>query len=245
MKPTEHRPRTSRTFVFCLRIIRLATAIMAISVACGVRAEAGLIGPVFDSFSDTDLYLVGTAGDSWSNAEAAAQAIGGTLVTIHSAAENQFISDTFFQDFTGMGGPDLTNAIALWLGLYDPTGIISDDGPGGTGSQHATDFVWADGENSAYRNWNSGGGEPNDANGGEYYGSMWGPGNGAAGNGNIPTGIWNDLPNTYPDTRYTTGFFGVAEVAPTVPEPASLVLLGAGLGFSVLFRVIRRPRPQA
>jgi len=144
-----------------------------------------------------------------------------------------------------MGGPDLTNAIALWLGLYDPTGIISDDGPGGTGSQHATDFVWADGENSAYRNWNSGGGEPNDANGGEYYGSMWGPGNGAAGNGNIPTGIWNDLPNTYPDTRYTTGFFGVAEVAPTVPEPASLVLLGAGLGFSVLFRVIRRPRPQA
>ncbi len=52
-------------------------------------------------------YVLGTPGQSWEDANAEAQAMGGHLVEIDSAEENQFILETF-------GGSD-----PIWLGFTD------------------------------------------------------------------------------------------------------------------------------
>ena len=186
-----------------------------------VNIAAAQVGPVLDPYSGASLYLVGSSSTGWTAAQSQAQSLGGNLITIHSAAENQFIVSTFFHDFTSAGGPNLTDGVGLWLGLYDPTGITRDDGPGGAASQHAADFVWVNGESAGYRPWNFG--EPNDSNQGEYYGMIWGPGDSVS--GNAPVGTWNDIPDTFPNPSVAIGFFGVAEV---VPEPASIALLAFG-----------------
>ncbi len=117
------------------------------SLAMTDVARAGIvIGPIYDPFSNEDLYVV-PKGD-WNTAESEAQSLGGNLVTIHSAAENTFIVNNVLQDFTGQGGPNLSN-IPLWIGLYDPTGAVHDDGSGGPNSEHAANFVWVDGSTSS------------------------------------------------------------------------------------------------
>jgi len=210
--------------------LQAATVVLAILIFGAIRAHAAvLIG--YDPYSNSNLYLVGSTATSstWLNAEAQAQALGGNLVTIHSSAENQFVSNTFFTNLTGLGGPNLSTAYALWMGLSDPTGAILDDGPGGPNSQHAANFVWADGEHSSYRNWDVF--EPNDGNGGshEYYAGLWGPDAQIIVEGGVatPLGSWNDFPNLYPGPAVPSqGFYGIAAVP--VPEPASIGLLGLG-----------------
>ena len=135
------------------------------------------------------------------------------------------------QDFTGSGGPDLSQ-VPLWIGLNDeandPEFGGTDDGPGGTNSQHAADFTWVDGSTAAYRNWNVATNEPND-DGGEYYAALnW---HYATGD---PTalGTWNDTPNTGTagyggNTGNDTGYFGIAYV----PEPTSALAALSVLGF--------------
>jgi|GEM_PF-5141344 len=227
--------------IFSLARIAIITFVITILVNGVVRIQAAPLGPVFDPYSNTNLYLVGSAGDSWTESQAAAQAIGGNLITIHSAAENQFVASMFFQNFTTIGGPNLASgpdAIALWFGLYDPTGAAHDDGPGGPGSQHAANFAWVNGENSTYRNWNIG--EPNDSSfpnfPGEYYGILWGPNDGPPIASGAAVGAWNDLPNNFPAPQFNTGFYGVAEVS--VPEPASISLMS----LSVIAAMLRPKR---
>lgn len=73
----------------------------------------------------------------WPDAEAAAQAAGGHLVTVNDAAEQQWLTDTF----TGN---------SYWIGLYQlPDSVEPDQG-----------FVWVSGEPVTYTNWV--GTEPND-----------------------------------------------------------------------------------
>ncbi|MFC0166701.1 C-type lectin domain-containing protein [Pseudoduganella danionis] len=79
---------------------------------------------------------------NWTDAEAAAIALGGHLVAVNSAAENNFLISTF------------GSANALWLGLQRT-------GPG------AGDFAWSNGDAVTYTNW--AGGEPNNAGGYENY----------------------------------------------------------------------------
>jgi hypothetical protein len=198
---------------------------LAVVLLFSIEARATLTSPVYDSYSNSYLYLVGSTSDSWSQAQALAQAIGGNLITIHSAAEDQFVSNTFFANLTSQGGPNLSSAYGLWMGLYDPTGITSDDG-----SRHASDFTWVDGETSTYRDWAPY--EPDDGNGGphEYYGLMWGPDAvGMTGGASAPTGTWNDLGELYPGPLLPVqGFYAVAEVP--VPEPSLIgVLAVAGI----------------
>jgi hypothetical protein len=110
-------------------------------------------------------------------------------MTIQSAAENQFVVDNVLRDFSSAGGPNLSN-LPLWIGLYDPAGAAHDDGPGGAGSQHEANFLWADGSTLAYRNWNVNTGEPTDSNNNEYYTAInWHYAGDAT-----AIGTWNDAP---------------------------------------------------
>jgi len=88
-------------------------------------------------------YLV-SAGQTWQNAEAYAQSLGGHLVTINDQAEQNWVYSTFgrFGDF--------------WIGMSDET-------------EEGT-WIWSGGEPVDYTNWNSG--EPNNS-GDEDYAAMW------------------------------------------------------------------------
>ncbi|MFM6471978.1 MAG: lectin-like protein, partial [Dolichospermum sp.] len=77
---------------------------------------------------------------TWTQAQAQAVTLGGNLVTVNDAAENQFLVNTF-------GGTE-----GLWIGLTDEV-------TEGT-------FKWANGEAVTYTNWSPG--EPNDLGGQDY-----------------------------------------------------------------------------
>ncbi|MEM9089812.1 MAG: DUF4347 domain-containing protein, partial [Cyanobacteria bacterium P01_F01_bin.53] len=79
-------------------------------------------------------YQLTTGAKSWKEAQAEAISLGGSLVTINSAAEQQWLRDTF------------GNSERLWIGLTDKA----------TEGQ----FQWANGEAVTYTNWAPG--EPND-----------------------------------------------------------------------------------
>jgi Ca2+-binding RTX toxin-like protein len=84
-------------------------------------------------------YLLSNAG-TWTQAQAQAVTLGGNLVTVNDAAENQFLVNSF-------GGTE-----RLWIGLTDEV-------TEGT-------FKWANGEAVTYTNWAPG--EPNDLNNEDY-----------------------------------------------------------------------------
>lgn len=149
---------------------------------------------------------------TWLDSEAAAVLLGGHLVTIDDAAENDFVRDRF-----GVSGGIFAQRQDLWIGLTDQ-------------AQEGT-FAWASGAPLAYTNWLLG--EPNDCAllGGvvctsEDFAHMpwWG----------TPLGGWNDLPN---DLGL---IYGVAELNSAIPEPSSLLFLG--LGLAAMGRLFRRRR---
>ena len=122
-------------------------SLLVLAMANVANAGPLVLGPIYDPYSHEDLYVVQQG--SWTYAEGVAQSLGGNLLTIHSAAENQFIVKNVLQNFTASGGPNLSD-VPLWIGIYDPD--IGD----GSGSEHAADFTWVDGSNSTYRNWQPG-----------------------------------------------------------------------------------------
>lgn len=163
-------------------------------------------GPIVNPNNGHAYYLLNPA--TWTASQAEAVSLGGNLATIQNQSENTWILNTF--------GPMLGNSGAnLWIGLYDP---IANDG---TGTQHATDFIWASGQPATYTHWSQG--EPNNSPnfGGEYYGILL-----AGPFGQMVPGDWNDQSNTASESFN----YGVVEV---VPEPKILGLLISGL--AVLF----------
>ncbi len=160
-------------------------------------------GPVVSPINGHEYFIL--SPNNWTNAQAAARALGGNLTTVRSAAENLWIVTNMLADLTLYGGPNLST-LPLWIGLYDP--ILND----GSGSQHAADFIWASGETATYRNWNASTGEPSNAGGIEYYTAI---------NWHFAQGItsdhstWNDAPlnGTTGYGGNTTGpYYGIAEV---------------------------------
>jgi hypothetical protein len=141
-------------------------------------------------------YAMTPFATNWTAAEALAVSWGGTLATITSSNEQNFINDTFLtRGFTYR---------PVWIGLFDPA-------PKGTfswalrgieqqmGFGPKARFQWVTGEPFAYSNWKAG--EPNNSPPGEYYVAInWEysdfPSRGLKGD-------WNDTP-----LNGTTGYGG-------------------------------------
>jgi len=146
------------------------------------------------------LAVPGFEGLTWNMADQLAQAQGGYLATINSAAENNFVfslvnSSAFFSGFNGSGPA---------LGGYN------------AGSPSNPNWSWVTGEAWTFDNWGSG--LPNYADFGsgpedrlEYF----------SGIGSTPSSAWNDL---HHDDQNLGGY--IIEV---VPEPHAGALLVAGL----------------
>jgi lectin-like protein len=188
--------------------------IMLIAACFTSRATITIFtGPITDPANGYTYYLL--SPDTWSNSEAFAQTLGGNLATVNSAAENQWISTTFFPYISSV-----SPAVALWIGYYDP----SQDTGGGT---HASNFVWVSGEPVTYTDWYPG--EPDNLGGIEFYTAVRGPANG------LPY-TWNDLPNNGGGNAGIT--YGVVEV---VPEPSNYAL--ASMGVLGLWTYLKSRKP--
>ena len=98
-----------------------------------------IAGPFRNPANNHIYYLL--SGAAWSESEARAVELGGHLVSINNAAENDWIVETF----GGSGG----GSRHLWIGLTDRA--------------DEDNFRWTSGEPFTFSNWNSG--EPNNSGG--------------------------------------------------------------------------------
>src|SRR5437016_5866573 len=105
-----------------------------------------LAGPITNAANGHVYYLL--SQDTWSASQAEARTLGGDLVTINDAGENQWV----FNTFSSFGGVNRN----LWIGLTD--------------TQQSGQFSWASGQSVTYQNWSPG--EPNFI-GQEHYASMY------------------------------------------------------------------------
>jgi hypothetical protein len=200
------------------KLFRLSSSLAAVAVsatgafmltASSPAVPATVVGPFFNPISGLNLFVVPPG--TWTQCEKAAQELGGTLLTISSAEENQFVIKNVLRDFSDNGGPNLSYR-PLWIGLHDPTGAARDDGAGGASSQHAANFIWVNDSPMTYRNWNTDTGEPNNFQPREYYGAInWHTAHGDSG----VIGTWNDVPvnGTVSRGGNTDGpYYGIAAV---------------------------------
>ena len=134
---------------------------------------------------------------TWAEAQSAAMRLGGDLVTIDDAAENDFVFqrfDSLAVSRAGGGTP------SLWIGLSD--------------HQNEGSFVWSDGSGSTYRNWK--GGQPEGTYSDQDYVGILANGPDA--------GKWHDI---VADGRLGDICFGVVEVDEfeilTVNPPAGMI----------------------
>jgi hypothetical protein len=125
-----------------------------------------LAGPITNAANGHWYYLLNAT--NWPAAEEIAVSLGGHLVTINDAAENNWV----FANFSSFGGIERP----LWIGLTDQ----ASEG----------DWRWISGDSASFRNWspiepNSGGGYFPD----EDHALIWHPSSG------YPLGSWNDAPS--------------------------------------------------
>ena len=148
-----------------------------------VQATTILSGPIYNP-ATTHSYFLLTSSD-WTDAEAAAVSMGGHLVTVNDAAENDWLLSTF----SNFGG----QARALWIGLND----AAEEGA----------FTWSSGEPVSYTHWEVG--QPDDGGGfypHEDYVLIW------PSPGPRSPGYWNDYINTNTFTQFSLQTFGVVEI---------------------------------
>jgi hypothetical protein len=202
----------------------LSVSLVGFMVVAGLLPEFARAEPVQWSGNGHwyEAVLAPSGNISWTDAQATATSAGGYLACITSVEENSFVFGIIAnnEDFWVKGylGP--------WLGGYQ-----DQNAPGY--SEPAGGWRWLSGENWNYTNWNSG--EPNNAvpvgyAPGEDRVQFWGR-----------SGGWNDAPNdiAVAYSESTPGY-----IVEFVPEPSSLVLLGAG-AIRLLAYVWRRRRPTA
>ena len=123
----------------------MVLVVLSLATVPGARA-AVLAGPITNGANGHTYYLL--SANTWMASEAEAQGLGGHLVTINDAAENQWVVSTFYP----LAGFDKT----LWIGLND--------------AANQGHFVWASAEPVTYTNWYPGG--PSNGSG-EDYGAMF------------------------------------------------------------------------
>ena len=114
-------------------------------------------GPFLDRATSHYYYLLGTT--NWTTSESWAQQLGGHLVTLDTANEQNWVYDTF----ASYGGTNRN----LWIGLTNnPPGL--------------TNFTWSSGlTNPTYFNWQTS--QPTNCSGADYYTTMLGSTNGQPG----------------------------------------------------------------
>lgn len=201
------------------RTLALAAIMIALSCASALRGSS-ISGPFVNGDNGHTYLLLNEA--SWTDSEAEAVTLGGHLVTISSAAENEWVWSTFKDRLPGPG--------TLWIGFTDQ-------------AQEGT-WCWANGENAAFVNFQVG--QPDDAHNsgipgdGQDYAHMWI-------NGELPK-QWDD----YNNHAFSSHGYGVVEIGgiertdgPTcyvVPEPRDYAFLSS-LGLLSLAAVrARKPR---
>ncbi len=201
MKTTRESTRLLSHIMICAGIA-LATSLMA--------TPAQFNGHVYDVVLDRSA--------SWTQANAAATARGGYLVTITSQAEQTFVQSLLSASGVPSGG--------YWIGLTAPS--------------VTRNFGWANGDALSYTHW--GYGEPNngiDASkwGDETSGQMLWTSDADSGLADYSArGGWNDIRNLgwsaadNPDP-WVYDLVRTGYIIELVPEPASglLILLGSGL----------------
>ncbi len=161
--------------------------------ACGGQEEARRA----EAGGEAERYraVVVPGGLSWEEAKRRAEADGGHLVTISSAAENALVYGLIAEnndiwvnvDVTVVGEEDpIQVSIGPWIGLYQPPGSAEPDGG----------WTWVTGEAMSYGNWSKQPdveeSEPNDMGGVEHFGHFFGTGL------NNWANTWNDMPNDAP-----------------------------------------------
>ena len=149
-----------------------------------VQAAGILSGPVYNQATGHTYFLL-TSSD-WTDAEAAAVSLGGHLITVNDAAENDWIVSTF----SNFGGQPR----ALWTGLTD--------------AGHEGSFTWTSGEPVSYTHWESG--QPDDGGGfypHEDYVMIW------PSPGPRSPGYWNDAIDTSTFSGFSFQPYGVVEVS--------------------------------
>jgi hypothetical protein len=202
------------------RILFLAFMILLISAGLTMAA------PVYWS-GNGHYYEIIDASASWSQARAAANAksfdtgteiLNGHLVTITSADENLFLTNT-------LGGGEIENLLHYhWMGGYQPAGS----------AEPAGGWSWITGEPFNYTNW--GGEYLTDPDTGNLYFVQWEPNNSFGtedcmvfDGGFLTDGKnWNDLTGTWNAAGYIVEYDEYSDIAP-VPEPNFLILFGLGL----------------
>ena len=140
---------------------------------------------------------------SWEAAKANAEAAGGYLATVTSAAEDSWITTNLLPLVTGVGGG---NRLGPWTGGYQDTGSPSFSEPSGG-------WTWVTGEPWSYTAWETGepqdgAGPPDSENYLHYYvgGTLQG---------------WNDNRSVAPGID--------SYIIEVIPEPSTALLLGLGL----------------
>jgi hypothetical protein len=233
MSRFKNRPILNGFAVGQVRGISFCTAVLTLLAGAAVQASS-ITGPysvTVHGFPENYYVITGSSGatydllrqSSWISDEAEAHALGTNLITVGTAAQNSTLLSDVAQNFSGSVSGLNLSVVPLWLGLNDEAHDPLEGGTDDMGTAHAGDFSWADGSNSAYRNWTAG--EPNDNGSGEYYTALdWR----YAQTTSNPYGTWDDVPDSGTtgdggNTGNSAGYYGVAAVP--VPEPASILIV--------------------
>ncbi len=189
---------------------RIPLFLSAVFVLGLARADAGFILQSA-SFGGNTYHLVAenSLGEriTWGNAEAFAVTLGGHLVTVNDAAENDFLLTTFqaLANASKATAHPFGGLLSMWIGYNDA---------GAEGS-----FLWSGGGGTGYSNWAASepfGGAPDE----DFVAIL-------ATSEFALAGEWHDVVS---DFRFNDVTYGLVEVsnAIAVPEPGSLVLLTGG-----------------
>ncbi len=129
----------------------MKTTILSFCIAAfALSAHGTLISDFIKNPSNGNYYALVDCQSSWDTAEAQAQILGGHLVSINDAQEQNWV----YSQFSNFGGVKRD----LWIGLTD--------------KDSSGKFVWINGDPVTFTNWATG--EPN----GQHYVHMWSPDSG-------------------------------------------------------------------